>query len=135
MNWRQGFGRLWLVVSVLYVAVVLYAIGLPAFAPLYKPTVFEVTFTSGAKHHFDVSHGRAALLYDVRQAYVSEPVARGASLDSEANSLTDNLLARSAQLRDSADTALMAVLAPPAVLAVLGMIAGWIAAGFRPGRA
>ena len=149
MSWSRGFFRLWIVLSVLYVA------GAAAVATTISPNIkpaffaprFEIEFNGGPVSTIDTGLEKEKSIETVRRLFSEEisalrHAARTAeAIDSEkrfqslAQDTVEELYRRGKRLRGEAYRALLitvsAILLPPIVVLLFGPIAGRVVAGFR----
>ena len=152
MSWSRGFFRLWIVLSVLYVAgaaAVATEIS-PNIRPAFTAPRFEIEFNGGPVSTIDTGLEKEKSIETVRRLFSEDINAlrragrTAEAIDSEkrfqslAQDTVEELYRRGKRLRNAAYRALLitasAILLPPIVLLLFGPMVGRVVAGFRQPR-
>jgi hypothetical protein len=144
MRWGRGFFRLWVAVTIIWMAGVAAILGTEHFKGLWSPDVkFEVTYKGGFTDTLDGSrtpeHLKQQIIEDVKmdaallvkQGNSAEAKKQIEDAATNADQLLKALADEKAQRSDRWPRALAVMLAPPFGLLVLGLTIAWIARGFR----
>jgi hypothetical protein len=148
MSWSRGFFRLWIALSVLYVAgaaAVATKIS-PNIRPAFAAPRFEIEFNGGPVSAVDTGLEKETIrrLFSEDISALRRAGRTAEAIDSEkrfqslAQDTVEELYRRAKRLRDEAYRALLitasAILLPPIVLLFFGPIVGRGVAGFRQAR-
>jgi hypothetical protein len=144
MTWSTGFFRLWLVVTVVWIAATFAAIGWDEFKGLWAPkAALEVVYKGDLKDTLDSEKHDPQFL----RLQIIEGVKRGAALlqrtdpaeaktqrdqaDTTAEELLKVLADENRARADRLYKGLGILIAPPLALLIFGVAIAWIAAGFQ----
>lgn len=146
MTWSTGFFRLWIVLTILWMAATIALMGKDEFKGLWSPKgALEVVYKGDIKDTLD----SGAHDPDFLRRQIIEGIKRGAALlqrtdaaeakaqTDEANSTADGLLKILSDENQGRASRLYSGLAflllPPFALLIFGVAIAWIVAGFRKG--
>jgi hypothetical protein len=139
MRWGRGFFRLWLFLSVIWVAASVYLIEPKTYSFLWRGPILDFETPSGGHFSFDSSESRQDLIRDITAAVQLELDKAAATLPAgyvlEVNKRRNELLgfvdSKVRETGNSAKRAWLVTCAPPLVLLGLGLCIAWIVRGFR----
>jgi len=133
MAWRQGFFRIWVVLSVIWVGVAILIAQPKTYVWLWNAPKYEITFPTGLKFTLDGGKTReeATELLDSQIKHeVSRPGREKLKLD-DRDELLQSMYGGYSSPGDQARDAWLATLIPPVGLFLVGLTVGWILRGFR----
>jgi hypothetical protein len=143
MRWGRGFFRLWLFLSVIWIAASVYLVGPKTYSFLWRGPILDFETPAGGHFSLDSSKSRQELIRDITAAVKREVDKVVATLPAgyelehpvDVNKRRDELLefvdSKIQETSESAKRAWLATCAPPLVLLGLGLCVAWILRGFR----
>jgi|SRR5271166_2165791 len=133
MAWRQGFFRIWVVLSVIWVGGAILVAKPKTYVWLWNAPKYDITFPTGLTITLDGAKTReeaAELLDDQIKHEVSRPGGEKLKPD-DRDELLKSMYGGYSSPGDQAREAWIAAIAPPVGLFIIGLAIGWIFSGFR----
>ncbi|WP_426609504.1 hypothetical protein [Bradyrhizobium sp. McL0616] len=139
----RGFFRLWIVMSLVWIAIIVAGLGTEEFKGLWRSHVeLQVEYKGGTKDVLDSSRSKEDLRQRIGDAVRRDAAELQRSDQAEARRQIESLNANIDELLKAMDDenqkradrlhrALMVALAPPLALLIAGLAVAWIASGFR----
>lgn len=143
MSMYRGFFRLWIVMSLVWIAIIVAGLGTEEFKGLWRSHVeLQVEYKGGTKDVLDSSRSKEDLRQRIGDAVRRDAAELQRSDQAEARRQIESLNANIDELLKAMDDenqkradrlhrALMVALAPPLALLIAGLAVAWIASGFR----
>jgi len=131
VNWGQGFFRLWIFLSVLWIGLVVYHIGPKSYTTFGR--VYEVRDPDGHIREFDLTRNQTDLAADVGEwMQAQRPDIDISELQTDLDELVIAVKSEYQAEVDEAKKAWLVTVLPPVALLGFGLCIFWIARGFRP---
>jgi hypothetical protein len=131
LQWRRGFFRVWIVISVLWVDLAVMVAKPDAYSPLWHGAKYVIKTNTGQQFTLDTSTPRDELVQVLDSALRQEAVRPGNNVDSSTRDAILNLIDAGERTRDQALQVWLVTIIPPVALLLLGIALGWVVGGFR----
>jgi len=133
VNWRRGFFRLWVVLSVLWIGLVVYLIEPKTYTRFWRAGVYEVKSSDGRVRQFNLAGSQTELAADITAwIQAQRPDINISEFEKDRDELVTALKSEYQAELDEAKTAWLLTVLPPVALLGFGLCIFWIARGFRP---
>ena len=131
MRWGRGFFRIWIVLSVLWIAATVYAYEPKTYAYPWR-AAYELNFEGQPVSELNLRKSAAEISADLLAAMQSfKPDLSRAEIQKDRDQLLARLLATREAGNQGARKAWLATVVPPVLLFCFGLCIGWIVRGFR----
>ena len=135
MTWRRGFFRLWLFLSVIWVAGSVYLLEPKTYKWLWRAPIVVFESPSGQELSIDTAKSRKEIKDEIFAALEREPKPATGPVPPPEKTLDGLLKATDSAAQTKSEEARRAWLitsVPPLALLALGLCIAWIFRGFRP---
>ena len=131
MRWGRGFFRIWVVLSVLWIAAAVYVYEPKTYAYPWR-AAYELNFEGQPVIELNLRKSEEEISAELLTAMLSfKPNLTRAEIQKDRDQLLTRLLATREAANQEARKAWLATLVPPVLLFCFGLCIVWIARGFR----